>query len=491
MGIIVLASFFLVVRCQCCPAASCKGSTQGNAWMQRWVVRKNASYTLPEEPSERSMPPTLQTEPRRNATTEDVDHSLVYVQLLDPADCTADSECGWHMRCGIDGACTPQKLGVNIGVDVAAGLISSSIAGISLVAGVGGGGLFVPMLMGLLSFDARTATSLSQSMLLGGALAAFLYNLGHHHPRSEQLPLVDFELACLLAPALMAGAQLGSIVHAVAPPIVLLVLLCVVLLDAARKGISSAVKLSNKEANSDVAPVTIGFAQGSYADANDVALLIQARTRVAQRRILVIWAFVIVVVLAKGLYTDMCSTFWWALTGAVVAALGCIAWDWSQHLRDQAPLHPEDLDFREVATPLLCWGSLAGLLAAVCGIGGGMVLGPILVKYQVPPPVSSATTATTLLLLASSTSLMYWCRSLAPEDYSTFLSMTTVIGAFAGKSFVGSWVRRTGRESAIVWCLVIVTVLSAILMGGIGLHRVWRTGAASMKLGHLCRHGDD
>ena len=47
------------------------------------------------------------------------------------------------------------------------------------------------------------------------------------------------------------------------------------------------------------------------------------------------------------------------------------------------------------------WAFGAGAVAAVCGIGGGMVMGPKLLSMGVPPKVQSATTATTLVLLSA------------------------------------------------------------------------------------------
>merc|ERR1740139_1400596 len=84
-------------------------------------------------------------------------------------------------------------------------------------------------------------------MLFGGAVAAFAYNIRCSHPQQPQHPLIDFDLACLLGSALMAGGQVGSVVHATAPPAVLLALLTFVLADSARKSLRSAFKMSAKE----------------------------------------------------------------------------------------------------------------------------------------------------------------------------------------------------------------------------------------------------
>merc|ERR1712050_698257 len=102
----------------------------------------------------------------------------------------------------------------------------------------------------------------------------------------------------------------------------------------------------------------------------------------------------------------------------------------------------------------------AGMLAALCGIGGGVVMGPILVGINVPPPVSAATTATTLLLLSSSIDVVYLARGWAPLQYAMALCLATSTGALTGKVLIGAWVRRTGKDFIIVYCLAGITVLS-------------------------------
>merc|ERR1719387_1104250 len=101
--------------------------------------------------------------------------------------------------------------------------------------------------------------------------------------------------------------------------------------------------------------------------------------------------------------------------------LGLLGWYFANELSTQVPFDDSCIDYRKDAFNLEVKAFLAGVLAAVCGIGGGMVMGPILVQMHVPPPVSAATTATTLLVLSSSTLLVFICRKVAPFDYSLYL----------------------------------------------------------------------
>lgn len=418
--------------------------------------------------------------------------------------CIDNGDCGWHANCTEALVCEAFPLGTNPMADAAMGLLSFLVAGISLAAGVGGGGLFVPLLMLVLSFDTKTATALSQSMLIGGALAAFAYNLDHSHPKVAARPLVDFELACLLGPGLMAGAQVGSVLHAWAPPAVVLALLLIVLIDAARKGVANGLKIREKEKEALNAPPKQDVVE---KDLQKVALkssseesgstsesesqpsdLEDAKDRIsdAKLKLFGVWLFCCAVNVSKGLLVSICSPIWWGLVFGSSACMAGFALYYAFQLKERMPVDEHALDFRELAIPLVRWALLAGVLAALCGIGGGMVIGPILVGLKVAPPVSAATTATTLLLLSSTIAIVYFCRDIAPRDYSAYLSMVTTVGALTGKVLIGRWVRRTGKESVIVWCLAGITVSSTLLMGSLGAARLWKNGKASFDLGDVC-----
>merc|ERR1719401_2646382 len=105
---------------------------------------------------------------------------------------------------------------------------------------------------------------------------------------------------------------------------------------------------------------------------------------------------------------------------------------------------------------------------------------------KVPPAVAAATTATTLLVLASSTALIYICRGTMPWRYAVLLSSFTAVGASIGKIIAGRWVARTGKQSAIVWTLVAVTVLSTVLMGFQGISTVASDGWSAFYFRPFC-----
>ena len=56
----------------------------------------------------------------------------------------------------------------------------------------------------------------------------------------------------------------------------------------------------------------------------------------------------------------------------------------------------------EVAARCMALAFAAGIVAGLVGVGGGMVLGPMMLELGVLPQVSSATTGTMVLLTSSS-----------------------------------------------------------------------------------------
>jgi uncharacterized membrane protein YfcA len=246
-----------------------------------------------------------------------------------------------------------------------------------------------------------------------------------------------------------------------APPLLILVLLLLVLGDAARKGVRSAVNISAKEEKEDKEPQASGVESTPVAQADAVC----ERSRAAQLRLFLVWLLCIALVATKGLVFPMCSPIWWILTIGSAVILCGISWMYAGTLSAQVPVDADDLDFREMAHSLAQYSILAGTIAALCGIGGGMIMGPILIEMKVPPPVSTATTATTLVVLSTSTLLIYICRGMAPPSYAICLSMFTLMGAFVGKIVANWWIQKTGKQSALVWTLAGVTVCSMVLMG--------------------------
>jgi len=106
----------------------------------------------------------------------------------------------------------------------------------------------------------------------------------------------------------------------------------------------------------------------------------------------------------------------------------------------------------------------AGTLAALCGIGGGMIMGPLLLGLGFLPQVQSATTATTLFVLSTSTCLAFLVAGTAQLDYALWLAFMTGLGAVFGKAVIGWIVKRFRRPSIIMFLLGGIITASVVVM---------------------------
>ena len=125
------------------------------------------------------------------------------------------------------------------------------------------------------------------------------------------------------------------------------------------------------------------------------------------------------------------------------------------------PFHSQDVlwDFHKTrfyAFFTFCAGVIAGLI----GIGGGMVLGPLMLVMGIYPRVSTATTATMIVLTSSSVAILYVTSGLVPWQYAITFFSTCFVGAITGKTVIDGYVKRTGKSSILIFMLATIIALA-------------------------------
>merc|ERR1712194_229285 len=111
----------------------------------------------------------------------------------------------------------------------------------------------------------------------------------------------------------------------------------------------------------------------------------------------------------------------------------------------------------------------AGAVAALCGIGGGMLLGPLMLKMGLRPQISTATTATTLFMLSTTASVIFLVGGAAPLEHAFIFAAVCACGALGGKKIISDYVRRTGRNSLLALLLGVLIAFSTVLLPILGV----------------------
>jgi uncharacterized membrane protein YfcA len=105
---------------------------------------------------------------------------------------------------------------------------------------------------------------------------------------------------------------------------------------------------------------------------------------------------------------------------------------------------------------------IAGVVAGLIGIGGGMILGPLMLVMGINPRVSSATTATMIVLTSSSVAVIFVTSGIVPLSYAVFYFIVCFFGALFGKSVIDGYVKKTGKASVLIFILATIIALATL-----------------------------
>jgi uncharacterized membrane protein YfcA len=99
----------------------------------------------------------------------------------------------------------------------------------SSAGGIGGGGIYVPLLYAVGQFPLDLCIPISKTMVLGGSLANLAILFRESHPSAHHRHLVYFEPATLFEPAVLLGTTLGVICNTMFPSWLIVLLLVLIL----------------------------------------------------------------------------------------------------------------------------------------------------------------------------------------------------------------------------------------------------------------------
>ncbi|XP_024529583.1 sulfite exporter TauE/SafE family protein 3 [Selaginella moellendorffii] len=364
----------------------------------------------------------------------------------------------------------------------AATLLAVLGASLGSVGGVGGGGIFVPTLMLVCGFDAKTAPALSKCMIFAQCASTVAYNLRLRSSQTNS-SLIDYNLALLFQPMLLLGISVGVTFNVLFPNWLITLLLIVVSLAMASRAFSKGLETWKKETNEKRLILEGSLTPGPA----NFTTLDSLWTTVEWKKLsllFAVWCLITGLQVLKA-YTANCSTAFWIYN--ILQAPVTLAVTVTQALRmrehSSYKLRESLLDESSESSSAslkaagraldvfryVFFGVLAGSIAGLLGVGGGATLGPIMLEFGVPPQTASAT-ATLAMLFSSSLSVVeFYFLGRIKVSYALYFGAICIVSAFLSQKLVQKLLNLLGRTSVITFTLVFVIVVSVISLGGVGI----------------------
>lgn len=383
---------------------------------------------------------------------------------------------------------------------VISGVLCFLAASISSAGGIGGGGLFIPILSIVAGFDLKTTSSLSAFMVTGGSLANVLYNTVIKSSNAEgKKGLIDYDIALLSEPCMLLGVSIGVIFNRVIPEWLITILFDVFLAWSSFKTCNAGVMFWNLESEDTRRKECDGESNNCDASEGNIECVLVPLLKVKEKGkmaaiplvkigiLIMIWFSFFFVNLLRGdryrqsvIGIKPCGAEYWIISSTQIP-IAIIFTIWMLRRRESCN---HNVDHQEMDVKTTCEttnkitfpviATLAGVLGGTYGIGGGMLISPILLQIGISPQVTAATCSFMVFFSSIMSAVQYLMLGMEHIYSALIYAIICFVASLIGLMVVQKIIRKHGRASLIVFSVGIVMILSTVLMTSFGAINVWK-----------------
>ena len=381
--------------------------------------------------------------------------------------------------------------GVN-GWDIFGMIINFLVGMFASVSGIGGGGIYVVMLLTINEFPIEMAARISKSMIFGIGVANIFNFLPIKHINQNK-PLIDYDISIMLEPYTIGGTIFGIIINVIFPrwliTLLFIILLTIITIKILLKYNKLRKKDNNRDNNSDNNNDNNNndgdLEMNNSADNTNTINNIDNDDNIGKYYVLpknavlfLCIALLIIFTVFKGnkntesiLGIEQCSGLYWGLNIielcvlSLIGFLSCIYVYNNYQRKVKNGYRPTNGDGNIkwnikksfMLPPCLILG---GISAAAFGLGGGLIQAPIMLELNMLPEVVIATSAYLLIFTAFSTIVQYFIFELIPIDYAIVYIIVGFTSSTMGHMVIGYFINKYGRPNILI---LILGILSAII----------------------------
>mmetsp|Transcript_60607 Transcript_60607/g.144423 ORF Transcript_60607/g.144423 Transcript_60607/m.144423 type:complete len:545 (+) Transcript_60607:138-1772(+) len=351
--------------------------------------------------------------------------------------------------------------------------VASALAAAS---GTGGGSIFVPVLISFSYLQESAVVALSQFMIFVGSIVNLSVFVARRHPDFPELPVIDYDCIVVLIPMLCLGVTLGVLVNRTAPSWLLLLLLCSTLCLAlwrtGAKGFKQLAKEQEQLAQCSVPEDAVEPTPEAVVSYGEVlSELVQAKSEQIAG-IAMVW----LVMLGASLHgLPYCSAKYGIFVLVLAALLVTFALLMTWRFQPTSYLNPIDWlkgdeNRHPMTFPMVAFGT--GFLGAMLGLGGGILLSPVLIEVGMHSEAVQATVASFVFLSSSLAMIQYFLMGQIVWHYALWYGMVSVGATYLGQTACEVFIRKRRRYSFITLSVASVLLLSLFCLCVVGTKTV-------------------
>jgi len=345
-------------------------------------------------------------------------------------------------------------------------LIALSNAG-----GLSGAGSNIPIMLIFFSLDMSEAVPISAFVAVCATVFRFILNFNQRHPKNPERVAINYEIVQLTMPCVFLGSFLGIMLGKAIGPDAQMIIFGITVAWSIQTTTKKAIQLLAKEKEMEGKESSNENLLTADAPADDdqqiegitpelKEIKYQEKYHFTGARLFFIainfCALFVTQFLTGGkggfelppwgknavlftfIVTMLLATVWGVMNVNKIHEIKA---------RDGYKFDANDTKFEKVSdiAKLAFFCMIAAVLCGCTGIAGGMVLGPLFLKYNMIPSVMSGTNQYITMIASLSVAIQFMYIGAMNFEYAFLFGALTLIAAYTGITAVNIYVKRSGK----------------------------------------------
>ncbi len=387
-------------------------------------------------------------------------------------------------------------------IDYLLGVLIVIATMLSSIGGIGGGGLLLPVFILIGSFGIDYSIPLTIVTVAGTSFVKFIVFFQKKHNLSFKRDMIDYLLVMIIVPFDSSLSFVGYVLNVTSPLWFLTINIFIVLSIMTTKMFCRGIELYKLEMNPEKKikymdgiplqelPVSLIYIDGLEIEVESadyrLAISDYQGDEENNKYIYLFYTFIMFFGLAsmsmiRNYFLSVCSNEYWIyVTGQIVITtfIGLFVIskvlhinndriDNNYHFLDTDIKYNQDNIFKIVGISII-----TGIISTFLGIGGGMIMTPILNSLGMLPEVVSATSSITTFFSAIISMTQYMGGDLILPYYSIYFFITGAIGGFLGANLTRVIVEFLQNRFLVLMILSFLVAVSCLLLTGINIEKL-------------------